>query len=156
WYALRLKNGTGMPWTTAPVLSFRDWKPLGQDMLTFTPVGAETIVRVTPATEVTGTHKLEEKSRVRQTIREGGTLYEYDLVTVEGTINLRNVKRQPVDVVLTRTLMGETIEASDGAATSREGLNLQSVNPRSTIKWEMSLPPGEKQLRYLYKVHVRR
>ncbi len=154
WYALKLKNGTGAPWTTAPVLSFRDWKPLGQDMLTFTPAGTDTIVRVTPATEVVGTHKLEEKGRVRQAIREGG--YEYDLVTVEGTISVRNIKKQPINVVITRTLTGETLEISDQGNVSREGSNVQSINPRSTIKWDLNLSPGEKQLRYVYKVYVRR
>ncbi|MGH9901124.1 MAG: hypothetical protein ACRD68_04710, partial [Pyrinomonadaceae bacterium] len=156
WYALRLKNQTGMPWTTAPVLNFRDWKPLGQDILAFTPLGADTIVRVTPATEVVGTHKLEEKARERQTLRESGTTYEYDLVTVEGTVNLRNVKKQPVEVVITRPLVGEATEVSDGGAITREGVNLQSVNPRSVVKWSLTLPPGEKQLRYVYKIYVRR
>ncbi len=48
WYALRLKNTTGMPWTTAPAISFREWKPLGQDLLKFTGVGGEEVLRVTP------------------------------------------------------------------------------------------------------------
>jgi hypothetical protein len=60
WYALRLKNTTGMPWTTAPAISFRDWKPLGQDLLKFTGIGGEEVLRVTPATEVLGFHTLEE------------------------------------------------------------------------------------------------
>ncbi len=36
---------------------------LGQNMLTIYADGGENILRVTPATEVIGTHKLEEKSR---------------------------------------------------------------------------------------------
>ena len=73
WYALRLKNQTGMPWTTASAITFREWKPIGQDLLSFTPVGGENILRVTPATEVIGTHTLEEKSRVPTTLRYGGS-----------------------------------------------------------------------------------
>ncbi len=160
WRSLRLKNQTEMPWTTAPALTFRDWKPLGQDILAFTPIGTEALVRVTPATEVVGTHKLEEKSRVRQLMKSGkpdeNDNIEYDLITVEGTIKLRNVKKQPVDVMITRRLSGMVAEASERGAISREGSDLQSVNPQSLVKWEFSLPPGEKQLRYLYKVYVRR
>lgn len=156
WYALRLKNQTGMPWTTAPALSFRDWKPLGQDMMTFTPVGGENILRVTPATEVVGTHTAEEKSRQPAQLKYGGSTYDFDLVTVEGKIKVRNVKKEAVELVLTRNIVGEITQASDGGAISRQGLNLQSFNPNSTVKWNLKVPPGEKEIRYTYKVYVRR
>jgi hypothetical protein len=156
WYALRLKNTTGMPWTTAPALSFREWKPLGQDMLKFTPVGGEEILRVTPATEVIGTNTLVEKERVRERLRWNGSDYEFDLVTVEGTLKLKNVKKQPVEIVLTRNLVGDVISAGDGGIVSKEGLNLQAVNPNSIIKWNLTLPGGEKEIRYTYKVYVRK
>ena len=156
WYALRLKNQTGMPWTTAPAMSFREWKPMGQDMLSFTPIGGENILRVTPATEVIGTHKLEEKSREQTTLRYGGSNYTFDLVTIEGTIKLRNIKKEPVELVLTRNMVGETLTATDGGKISREGLNLQSVNPNSIVKWNLTIPSGEKEIKYTYKVYVRR
>lgn len=156
WYGLRLKNNTGMPWTTASAISFREWKPLGQDMLTFTPVGGENILRVTPATEVIGTQKLEEISRTQTQLRYGGGNYEFDLITVKGTIKLRNIKKEPVEMVLKRNLVGDVTEASDGGMISREGLNLQAVNPNSIVKWNVTLPSGEKEISYSYKIFVRR
>lgn len=156
WYALKLKNQTGMPWTTAPALSFREWKPLGQDMLSFTPVGGENILRVTPATEVIGTHVLEEKTREQKTLRYGGGDYTFDLVTVEGKIKLKNIKKEPVEIVLTRNFVGEAISAGDNGKISREGLNLQAVNPNSVIKWNLTIPSGEKEIVYTYKIYVRR
>jgi hypothetical protein len=156
WYALKLKNQTGMPWTTAPALSFREWKPIGQNLLSFTPIGGENILRVTPATEIIGTHRLEEKERTRRQLQYSGSTYEFDLVTIEGTIKLRNVKKQPAEIVITRNVLGEVISATDGGAISREGLNLQAVNPNSVVKWNLSAPPGEKEIRYIYKIYVRR
>ncbi|HQU85812.1 MAG TPA: hypothetical protein PKY59_21930 [Pyrinomonadaceae bacterium] len=156
WYALKLKNQTGMPWTTAPALSFREWKPLGQDMLSFTPVGGENILRVTPATEVIGTHTLEEKTREQKTLRYGGGDYTFDLVTVEGKIKLKNIKKEPVEIVLTRNFVGEAVSAGDNGKISREGLNLQAVNPNSVIKWNLTIPSGEKEIVYTYKIYVRR
>ena len=156
WYALRMKNQTAMPWTTAPALSFREWKPLGQDMLTFTPAGGENILRVTPATEVIGTHVLEEKSRVKSQLKYGGSTYDFDLVTVEGVIKVRNIKKDAVELVLTRNLVGEVLTAGDDGKISREGLNLQSVNPTSIVKWKLTLPTGEKEIRYSYKIYVRK
>ncbi len=156
WYALKLKNQTGMPWTTAPALSFREWKPMGQDMLSFTPVGGDNILRITPATEVIGTHTLEEKSRVQTSLRYGGGTYNFDLITVEGTIKLRNIKKEPVEIALTRNFIGEAISATDSGKISRAGLNLQSVNPNSVIKWNLTIPGGEKEIHYTYKINVRR
>ncbi len=156
WYALRLKNQTGMPWTTAPALSFREWKPLGQDMMTFTPVGGENILRVTPATEVVGTHRLEEKSREKAQLRYSGSTYDFDLVTVEGSIKLRNIKKEAIEMVITRNVVGEVTVADEGGKISREGLNLQSVNPNSIVKWNLTLPMGEKEIRYSYKIYVRK
>lgn len=156
WYALKLKNTTGMPWTTAPALSFREWKPLGQDMLKFTPTGGEEILRVTPATEVIGTNNLVEKSRVKETMRWNGSEYDFDLVTIEGTLKLKNIKKQPVAVSITRNLVGEIISATDNGEIVKEGLNLQSVNPNSTVKWNLTLPTGEKEIRYTYKIYVRK
>lgn len=156
WYALKIKNTTGMPLTTAPALSFRDWKPLGQDLIRFTPTNGETILRVSPATEVLGTHLLEEKSRVPTTIRLRNTTYNYDLVTVEGKLKINNVKKTPVEMAITRSITGEVLETSDTGKISRQGLNLQSVNPNSTVKWNVTVPSGEKEIRYVYKVYVPR
>ena len=156
WYALRLKNQTGMPWTTAPAITFREWKPIGQDMLTFTPVGGDNILRVTPATEVIGTQALEEKTRERTQLNYAGSNYNFDLVTIEGTLKLRNVKKEPVEMVLTRNLVGEVLSASDDGKISKEGLNLQMVNPNSTIKWNLTVAPGIREIKYTYKVYIRR
>lgn len=156
WYALRLKNTTEMPWTTAPALSFREWKPIGQDMLTFTPIGGENILKITPATEVIGDHDLEEKSRERVQLNYAGSTYNYDLVTVEGTIKIRNIKKETIELILTRNLIGEVLSASDSGKISRQGLNLKAVNPNSTIKWNLMLPNGEKEIKYTYKVYVSR
>ncbi len=159
WRSIKLRNETGMPWTTGPALTFRDWKPLGQDILAFTPVKTETTVRVTPATEVVGTHKLQEKSRVRE-VRprkpNDDDPEQFDIITIEGTIKLRNVKNHPVTVIITRRLSGTVLQATDEANISREGSELQANNPLSIVRWEFALPPGEKSLRYSYKTYVAR
>lgn len=156
WYALRLKNNTGMPWTTAPALTFREWKPVGQDMLSFTPISGDNILKVTPATEVIGDHNLKETERERVQLNYGGSTYNFDLVTVEATINIRNIKKETIELVLTRNLVGEVLEAGDGGKISRQGLNLQAVNPNSNIKWNLKLPNGEKEIKYSYKIYVQR
>ncbi|MEK7722903.1 MAG: hypothetical protein AAB336_01015, partial [Acidobacteriota bacterium] len=124
--------------------------------LSFTPTGGDNILRVTPATEVIGSHKLEEKTREPKQMRFSGSTYDYDLVTVEGTIKVKNLKKQPIELVLTRNVTGDVLLASDGGKVTREGFNLQAVNPNSLIRWNLNLPTGEKEIKYTYKIYVRR
>lgn len=156
WYALRLKNQTGMPLTTAPAITFREWKPLGQDLIRFTPNGGENILRVSPATEVIGTHALEEKGRETVNLRINNTTQSFDLITVEGKLKIRNVKKQPVEMIVTRNVVGEIVSTTDNGKISREGFNLQSLNPNSRVKWNVVVPSGEKEITYTYKIYVRK
>ena len=77
-------------------------------------------------------------------------------MTVEGTIKLKNIKKEAVEMVLRRNIVGDVVTATDAGKISREGFNLQAVNPNSTMKWNLSLSPGEKEIKYTYKIYVRR
>jgi hypothetical protein len=154
WYGLKLKNTTGMPWTTAPAVAFYDWKPIGQNLMTFTPSGTENVLRITTATEVIGKHEIEELERLPKQIRENGRPVSYDLVTLEGKILLQNKRKEPVDVVLRRNVLGGIVSVSDAGKISKDGTNLQALNPSSNIKWNITIPSGEKEIKYTYKVYV--
>ncbi len=156
WYSLRLKNTTGMPWTTAPALSFREWQPMGQDLLTFTPKGGENVLRVSPATEVIGAHNIEEKSRTAEQRKVNGRIVTFDVVTLEATIKISNYKKQPVEIRITRNLLGKVLEQTDGGSVKREAIRSQADNPNSFLDWTLTVPPGEKEIRYTYKVYVRK
>jgi hypothetical protein len=71
-------------------------------------------------------------------------------------VKVRNVQKQPVELVLTRNLVGRVASASDEGKVTKSGLNLQSVNSNSVIKWSVKIPPGEKELKYTYSVYVRK
>ncbi len=156
WYGLKLKNSTAMPWTTAPAVAFYDWKPIGQNLMTFTPAGSENVLRITTATEVVGKHEVEEIERLPKQIREYGKPVSYELVTLEGKIQLENKRKQPVEIVLTRNIIGEIVSATDTGKKTKDGANLQPLNPSSTVKWNITIPSGEKEIKYIYKVYVRK
>ena len=156
WYGLKLKNTTDMPWTTAPAVGFYDWKPIGQNLLSFTPAGSENVLRITTATEVSGKHEVEEIERLPKQIREYGKMQNYDLVTIEGKIELQNTRKQPVEIVLKRAVIGEVISATDAGKISKDGINLQTLNPYSNVKWNITIPSGKKEIKYTYKFYVRK
>jgi sugar lactone lactonase YvrE len=126
---------------------------MGQDILPFTAVGGSAILKVTPATEIIGEHQQDEQARQHEAIHIDGV--SYDLVTVDGTVRLRNIKKEPVVVYITRKTDGEILTASDDGKISREGLELQAVNPHSVIMWEVTVPTGDKELHYAYRRYVR-
>jgi hypothetical protein len=71
-------------------------------------------------------------------------------------LKLKNIKKQPVVISIKRNFVGEVVSATDNGEIIKEGLNLQSVNPNSTIKWNLTVPSGEKEIRYTYKIYVRK
>ena len=156
WYGLKLKNSTDKPWTTAPATAFYDWKPIGQNLLTFTPAGSENVLRITTATEVFGTHEVEETERLPKQIRERGKLQNYEIITNEGKIQLHNSRKTSAEMVLSRNVIGEVISVTNAGKITRDGTNLQALNPNSNIKWSVGIPSGDTEIKYVYKYFVRK
>ncbi|MGQ9461908.1 MAG: hypothetical protein ACUVTP_03505 [Candidatus Fervidibacter sp.] len=132
-------------------------------MLTFTAVGEEAILRLTPATEVVGDHEEQEITRTpvmekrrvengegkEETVQVGWT------VIVEGTIRIRNTRGEPVSIIVKRRVEGEVLTASDeGEVKVYPPLRAADRNPTSQIRWQLTLPPGGKTLTYRYQKFV--
>ncbi len=81
---------------------------------------------------------------------------EYDAVTVEGTLKIKNYKNKDIPLAIQRTVIGEVLLASDAAKSEKLAEVIRSVNPTSHIAWHLSLKSGEeKVITYRYKVLVR-
>ena len=52
WHALELTNTTEQPWTTAPAMTMKDGRVLGQSTLTFTPPEGASRLRITQAVSI--------------------------------------------------------------------------------------------------------
>ncbi len=62
-------------------------------------------------------------SRFRSAFGQEATqAVRFNLITVEATIKLRNLRRQPADMVIRRTLTGAVEEVSDKGVATREAL----------------------------------
>lgn len=162
WYALVLRNTLKVPLTTGIATAYQEWRPIGQGLLTFTAVGEEAILRLTPATEVVGDHEEREITRTpvmekrkakngegEETVQIGWT------VTVEGTIRIRNTRSEPVSIIVKRRVEGEVLTESDeGEVKVFPPLRVADRNPTSQIRWQLTLPPGGKTLTYRYQKFV--
>ncbi len=154
WHSIRLKNSSKFPWTSAPALVISGTKPVSQDTLPYTPKAASSNLKVTIATDIRSSHEEQEIAREQNVPRRRN--YQYDLVTVEGTLKVKNYKSKDVRLNIRKTIRGAVDSQSDGGEAVRLGEAIQTDNPMSRLTWEISLKAGEDRvISYRYKVWVR-
>jgi len=154
WHSIRLKNSTKFPWTSAPALVISGDKPVSQDTLTYTQKGAASTLRITIATDIRASHEEREVARQQELNHRRG--YNYDLVTVEGKLKVKNYKSKQVHLAIGKTLRGKTEVQSDEGKTVQLGEGIESDNPKSRLSWEVTLSPGqERVVTYRYRIWVR-
>ena len=111
WHNLRLKNTGKQPWTTAPAFAANGALPLAQDTLSYTPPGGQGTLKLTVATDVRAEQSQTEKARHQ--VNQAG--YNFDEVTVDGKLRLTNGKNKEIAMLVHKSLVGEVLEAPDGA-----------------------------------------
>jgi hypothetical protein len=111
----RLTNKSKYPLTTAPAMILRDGQPLGQAMMTYTPIGARVDVEITAAVDISVIKSDEETGREPNAANWGGR--SYDRVDLAGEVFLRNYGDKPVRLEVTRQVLGNIDEVgADGKA----------------------------------------
>ena len=153
WHVIRLSNTLKLPWTTAPALVLSGQQPLAQEILDYTPAGAVTNLRLTVATDIRTQRQEQEVKRENDAVTINRTTYS--VVTVQGTLKLRNYKSKDVQMVVRREVAGEVLTTTPNAKVERTTEAIQTVNPTSKLTWEFPLKAGEEvTLTYRYKVLV--
>jgi hypothetical protein len=154
WHSIRLKNTTKFPWTSAPTMVISGTKPVSQDTLPYTPKAASSNLKITIATDIRSSHEEREVARQQNVQRRHG--YELDLVTVEGTMKLKNYKSKDVKLDIGKTLRGDVDTQSDAGKAVKLGEAIQTDNPLSRLTWDIKLKAGEERvITYRYKIFVR-
>jgi hypothetical protein len=154
WHSLRLKNSSAFPWTSAPAMVISGTKALSQDTLLYTPKQASTNLKMTVATDVRTSKKELEVERQPKALYRNGN--DFEAVTVEGTLKLKNYKNGAVAVKVYRSLVGEVLSTTDAGQAEKTGEGIRGVNPSSRITWDVTLKPGEERvITYRYKILVR-
>ena len=111
----RLTNSSKYPLTTAPALILRDGQPLGQAMMTYTPVGARVDVEITSAVDISVSKNDVESDRKPNAANWGGD--SYDRVDLTGEIVLHNYTAEPVKLEVVRYVLGNVDDVgADGSA----------------------------------------
>ena len=154
WHELKFKNKANLPLTTAPAITTQQGEILGQDTLKYLSPNAEGFLKITKALDVAADLDEEVTDRQRNSMSREG--YNYDLLTIKGTIPIVNRKTSDIKVRINRMVSGEAMTASDGGVITKLTTVINSINNTSRVLYTIDLKPGERKvLSYTYKMYVR-
>lgn len=148
WHQLDLENSGEVPWTTGPALLLRNGLPLGQDLLTYTPIGGSSLLPVTVAVDVRGDLKETEIERTPNALTVDRA--SYTLVRKRGEITVTNFKRERITARVRLSLGGKVERAGrEGAITLNEfragdwEAGQHAINNHSDVEWAIDLDAGQ-------------
>jgi hypothetical protein len=151
---LVLHNNTGTAWTTGPCLALSDAGPLSEDLLKYTPKGAKGEFPITSAINVAKTSGETETDRKLNAHSPSPNVY-FDLVTLEGTVTVRNYEKKAVTVVITAPIEGKPLTADGDGKISTFTDKLRLLERRGLVEWVITVEPNEtKTLKYTYERYV--
>ncbi|MGQ0637300.1 MAG: hypothetical protein ACT4QC_22050 [Planctomycetaceae bacterium] len=149
-----LHNDTDSAWTTGPCLAVSGDQPLSEDLLRYTPKGGRAEVPVSAAINIAH-EKTEVETDRRLKAHSPSDRVFLDLVMLSGELQLRNFEKTAAEIVIVVSVPGKPFEASDEGQKSADPAKLQLLDRAGTIRWKISLKPGEsKVLRYKYERYV--
>lgn len=153
WHSLCLTNGTPQPWTTAPAFAVKGDLPMAQDTMKYAPPGAKTLLKLTVASDVSGSQQQTELSRQKSSYDPD----RYDEVVVSGELSVRNWRDKPIRLTVCKPVVGEVLEAGEGGKVEKVAKRVSAVNPTPEITWEFDLGAGQsKTLPYRFRTLVHR
>jgi hypothetical protein len=151
---LVLHNSTPTAWTTGPCLAISDGRPLSEDLLKYVPRGASGELPVTTAINVaTDVSETEIKRKLKA--HSPRSHHYLDLVTLRGTIKVRNFEKRKIKVVVTQTVAGKPTEATEKGKIIINTQKLQLQKREGRIVWTIEVEPGKtNEMTYVYERYV--
>ena len=159
--ALLLKNESRLAWTTAPITVVQNGAPIAQDILLFTPQGADALVVLGPAPQVSLSHTMSSETR--------GHSFERMETEQRGVIRVTNSRSEAVLMVVRVRFMGHYRSATrEPIRITRKSVEISGndswawalrqkapMNPFTEVTWEQVVPPGVTEWEYRYAIAER-
>lgn len=156
WHTVQFKNTSGHPLTTAPATTFQNGQILGQDLMNYVSTGGDAELRITKALDIRAEDSEEETSRERGAIKTLNDVPQFDRVTLKGTLQAVNLKKEPVNLRMRHPFTGELVSADGDPEVKKTARGLRNTNPTGLLTWTKTIEPGQRlTLTYTYRVFVR-
>jgi hypothetical protein len=153
-HSLLMHNQTDTAWTTGPCLAISSGRPLSEDLLRYTPKGGNGELPVASAINIAH-EKIESEIDRKLNAHSPAHDVNFDLVTLEGKLQLRNYEKRAVEIVINNPISGKPTMAENGGVIAVDSTKLVLLERAGTISWTIKLEPGEeKTLKYKYEKYV--
>lgn len=141
WHCVRLTNTGSLPWSTGTLASYKDDRLAARSLLNYTAPGQDCLVQLnkTAEAEVSCHEELTQRGTRSSNRRKKAAIA--DVYT--GKILLSNNSDRPMEMELTKHIIGTPTQVSDEGQC--DVTPTYGDNPRSTIKWKLTLDPGQKK-----------
>ncbi|MCO5297741.1 MAG: DUF4139 domain-containing protein [Fimbriimonadaceae bacterium] len=151
-YLLTLENNSTQPLTAGPVFVVEDARPVGQERIEYTAKGGKAELRLAQGIGL----KVE---RVEKEVKRGDPYKIGDqnflAITLGGTLSLENLRKEPAEVRVTRTVEGKVLSVGSGGSVKNTVVQRTSPNASNTLEWKITVAPGTKTaLDYSYETVV--
>jgi hypothetical protein len=97
---------------------------------------------ITAAINVATTREESETDRKIKSLTDTYHHKNFDLVTVQGTLKVRNFEKRAVDVVIAAKVTGKPLSASDAGVLTTNAQKLVLTEREGTVTWKLSVEPG--------------
>jgi hypothetical protein len=156
WHVLKVDNKTTAPFSTGPVFVIdENGKPLAQDEMKYTPVGATTKIKLSKAIDVQTAN--DEEVIARETSKTLINNREYEVVKIKGKIKVANYQSKQIKISISKTVNGRITNTGGGTTTvlPNRNSNYMNLNDINITRWEKEIKPNETLiLEYEYEVLV--
>jgi hypothetical protein len=164
WHSIKIENKTTFPWTTGSCLvqkkSDQEVKSvaLSQELLSFTPPGGNSTIRLTVAGDISVTESEQETDREEKIKLKGTDYYTYNRLSVKGIITIRSFRKSPIQLRITRLIQGELLSSVPEWKVEKKAKLLSVGNQTNAVTWDIAVPGNaadSKVIEYSYTVYVR-
>jgi hypothetical protein len=155
-HRLILPNQTETPWTTGPCLVLSpERQPLSEDILYYTAKGARCELPITAAVNMVTAKKEKETDRKTKAYSPNNNNEFYDLVTLNGDLELQSFEKNTVEVIVEATVPGTPTELGEGGTSSMNPDKLRLLEKEANVRWKFEMKSGEKKtIPYVYERYV--
>ena len=153
WQTLSFKNTAKLPLTTGPATTFSGGQIVGQDVLKYASPNQPAELRVTRSLDLSPDFIEEEIGRERGFVKYANNAYQYDRVTVRGTLTLVNRKTVAARVRIRKSFTGELVSGEGDPVVTPTAAGLRQPNPTGRAEWTKTVEPGAT-LKLTYTVRL--
>lgn len=163
-HSIELINTTPFIWSAGAVMIAKNnlgkISPVSQDRLSYTSMKEKEKIFLTEAPDiiVSRTEKETNRNIDAKKINENGGVSYYDLVTVEGEVDIHNYKNKEVNLTTSYNILGTPLESSLPWEQTNLRISEEGKDPFNLLKrveWKQKVQAGAQiKINYKYKMYV--